>query len=74
MRILVTGASGLVGAALVPALTAAGHRVTRLVRVRPRDPDESRWDPGSGLLDPAALTDCEAVIHLAGEGIAAGRW
>jgi uncharacterized protein (TIGR01777 family) len=74
MRILVTGASGLVGAALVPALTAAGHRVTRLVRVRPRGPDEFRWIPDSGLLDPAALADCEAVIHLAGESIAAGRW
>lgn len=74
MRILVTGASGLVGAALVPALVAAGHRVTRLVRVQPRGSDEFRWDPDSGLLDPAALADCEAVIHLAGAGIAAGRW
>lgn len=74
MRVLVTGASGLIGAALVPALAAAGHRVTRLVRVRPRGPEEFRWDPASGLLDPAAFAECEAVIHLAGESIAAGRW
>jgi hypothetical protein len=74
MRILVTGASGLVGAALVPALAAAGHRVGRLVRGRPSGPDEFHWDPGSGLLDLAALADCEAVVHLAGESIAAGRW
>jgi hypothetical protein len=74
MRVLVTGARGLVGSALVPALAAAGHRVTRLVRARPRGSDEYRWDPTAGLLDPAAVADCQAVIHLAGESIAAGRW
>jgi hypothetical protein len=74
MRILVTGASGLVGAALVPALATAGHRVRRLVRGRPGGTDEFRWEPGSGWLDPAALAGCEAVVHLAGESIAAGRW
>ena len=74
MRVLVTGASGLIGAALAPALEARGHHVVRLVRVPPRGPDEFRWDPGARSLDPAALAGCEAVIHLAGESLAAGRW
>lgn len=74
MNVLVTGSSGLIGSALRPALVAAGHRVTRLVRVRPRGKDEFRWDPDAGLLDPAALADCHAVVHLAGASISAGRW
>ena len=74
MRILISGASGLVGARLVPALTADGHVIRRLVRRRPRGSDECRWDPLVGIMDPAALAGCEAVIHLAGESIAAGRW
>jgi uncharacterized protein (TIGR01777 family) len=74
LRVLVTGASGLIGTALVPALAAAGHRVTRLVRAQPRGPDEFAWDPGSGMLDPSVLQDCQAVVHLAGESIAGGRW
>jgi uncharacterized protein (TIGR01777 family) len=74
VRVLVTGAGGLIGSALIPALAAAGHSVIRLVRARPRAADEFRWDPESGLLDPAALADCQAVIHLAGASIAGGRW
>ncbi|TMQ74276.1 MAG: TIGR01777 family protein [Candidatus Eisenbacteria bacterium] len=74
MRVLMTGARGLIGAALAPALTARGHAVVRLVRVPPRGPDEFRWDPAAGALDAAALAGCDAVIHLAGESLAAGRW
>ncbi len=71
MRVLVSGVSGLVGSALVPALESAGHSVVRLVR---RDPaaNEIRWDPGSGI-EAGALEDFDAVVHLAGESIA-GRW
>jgi uncharacterized protein (TIGR01777 family) len=58
----------------VPALIAGGHAVTRLVRARPRDAREFRWDPAAGVMDPAATTSCDAVIHLAGASIAAGRW
>jgi uncharacterized protein (TIGR01777 family) len=72
MKILVTGASGLIGSALVPSLTGAGHTVTRLVRSKPR-PGEIRWDPLGGDIDKASLEGQEAVIHLAGESIA-GRW
>ncbi len=75
MKIAVSGASGLVGSALVAALTADGHDVARLVRSASSGaPDQIFWDPAKGVLDGAALDGCGAVIHLAGESIAAGRW
>lgn len=74
MRILVSGSSGLVGSALVPALGEAGHAVGRLVRpgasLRPGD---VAWDPAEGTIDRAALEGADAVVHLAGESIF-GRW
>ena len=75
MRILVTGSSGLVGSALLPALQAAGHETTRLVRP-PREPAPgfAVWDPAAGTLDPEAVAGHDAVINLAGENIAGGRW
>jgi hypothetical protein len=72
-RVAVTGASGLIGTALVPALEARGHRVVRLVR-RPPAADEVRWDPRRGDLDPHAIDGVHAVVHLGGESLAAGRW
>jgi uncharacterized protein (TIGR01777 family) len=71
--VAVTGAGGLLGSSLVPMLTTGGHRVTRLVRGAP-GAGEVRWDPAGGGLDPRALRGVDAVIHLAGENIAAGRW
>jgi uncharacterized protein (TIGR01777 family) len=73
VRILVSGASGLVGRALVPALRERGHAVRRLVRGEAHAPD-ARWDPAAGTLDGDALAGCDAVVHLAGESIAEGRW
>ena len=74
MRILVTGASGLIGRALVPFLTTKGHRLLRLVRSDAASgPDNVSWSPTTGTLDLAALRDLEAVIHLAGENIF-GLW
>ena len=73
MKIIVSGSSGLVGAALIPRLEQAGHEVTRLVRRAPM-PGEVRWDPTAGTIDAAALEGCDAVIHLAGAGIADHRW
>jgi uncharacterized protein (TIGR01777 family) len=73
MRIAVTGSSGLVGSALVPLLTTDGHRVVRLVRGSPSAGDVL-WDPAEGVKDLSRLEGVEAVIHLAGENIAAGRW
>jgi len=71
--VAVTGASGFLGRALVEGLTARGDSVLRLVR-RPPGPGEVAWDPEGGTLDAAALEGCDAVVHLAGEGIADGRW
>jgi len=75
LRIVVTGATGLVGGALVPALVAAGHRVDRVSRRPPAaGTTDIQWDPARGRLDPRALEGANAVVHLAGESIAAGRW
>jgi uncharacterized protein (TIGR01777 family) len=74
MRILVTGSSGLVGSALVPSLTAAGHQVERLVRKANAGAGEVRWNPDAGQIDRERLEDLDAVFHLAGESIASGRW
>lgn len=73
MRIVVSGASGLIGSALVPRLDAAGHRVTRLVR-RSAGTGESQWDPNRGVIDGAVIDGADAVIHLAGAGIGDKRW
>jgi hypothetical protein len=75
LRIAVTGSTGLVGSALVPLLTTQGHDVIRLVRAQgPHAADERFWDPGRGILDPAALEGLDAVVHLAGANVAEGRW
>jgi uncharacterized protein (TIGR01777 family) len=75
LRVLVSGAGGLVGSALVPFLTTGGHRVTRLTRGRPRPGEDAvYWDPQAGGVDAGALEGLDAVVHLAGEGIASSRW
>lgn len=74
MKIAVTGASGLLGRPLVAALTADGHDVVRLVRGTATRPDERSWDPGSRSLSPGAVADRDAVVHLAGAGVADKRW
>jgi uncharacterized protein (TIGR01777 family) len=75
MTILISGSSGLIGSALMPSLAAEGHSVTRLVRSGTKPgPGQIVWDPAAGRLDPAAIEGFDAVVHLAGENIAAGRW
>jgi uncharacterized protein (TIGR01777 family) len=69
MRVAVSGASGLVGSALVPALEDGGHEVLRLVRREPVGAHEVGWDPAGGTVDAAALEGVDAVVHLAGESI-----
>ena len=75
LQVLLSGASGLVGSALVPFLTTGGHRVTRLVRHQPPSGSNAiRWHPESGALDAPDLPAVDTVIHLAGENIAGSRW
>jgi len=73
MKILIAGASGLVGSALVSKLKAEGAEVTRLVRAAAKS-GEVEWHPESGSIDPPALEGFDAVINLSGDGIANGRW
>jgi len=75
MIIAVTGSTGLVGTALIDALQMEGQQVWRVVR-RPTTAgrDEIRWDPAAGTIDAAQFNDVDAVVHLAGENIAAHRW
>ena len=71
-RVLVSGVSGPIGAALLPYLESQGTRIVRLVRGPARGPDQISWDPLRPLA-AAAVSGFEAVIHLAGENVA-GRW
>jgi len=75
--VLVTGASGLIGSALVPFLTTGGHRVVRLARTAADGhalTPAVTWEPAARRIDAAALEGFDAVVHLAGAPIAAARW
>jgi uncharacterized protein (TIGR01777 family) len=74
MKVAITGASGLIGSALVPHLRARGDEVLRLVRRQATAPDEVSWDPAAGTVDLSALTGIDAVVHLAGAGVGGHRW
>ena len=75
MKVLISGSHGLVGGALVKSLTTNGHECIRLVRHgRTVGAPEVEWHPEKGLIDKEQLEGIEAVVHLAGENIAEGRW
>lgn len=74
LTVAVTGASGLVGSALCAFLSAGGHRVLRVGRSRSGDRSQVRWNPAAGTLETEKLESLDAVVHLAGENIGAGRW
>ena len=71
---MITGASGLIGTALVPALQRDGHRVLRLVRGDRGGADTLGWDPAAGRIDATGLEGVDAVVHLAGAGIGDKKW
>lgn len=74
LRYAVTGASGLIGSALVASLQSQGNRVQRLVRRSAASPDEVQWNPTTGDVDTAALEGVDVVVHLAGAGVGDHRW
>ena len=76
MKILISGASGLVGKHLIPTLKAKGHAVYKLVRKTPKSFDEIEWDSekGFGEVEQAKLENFDAVVHLAGDNVASENW
>jgi uncharacterized protein len=74
MKILITGASGLIGQALTKQLNASGHTTVAAVRREPRRNDEVQWNPATGEMSPSAFDGVDAVVHLAGAGIGDKRW
>lgn len=74
MKIIIAGSSGLIGSALSQLLKQAGHQIIKLSRqTGGLEQDQAFWNPEQGILDPALIEDCQAVINLAGETIF-GRW
>jgi uncharacterized protein (TIGR01777 family) len=73
VKVVVSGASGFIGSALVPALEAQGHEVVRLVRREPQTRAEIAWDPAAGSLDAGALQGIDAIVNLSGENVGK-RW
>ncbi|MCL2458025.1 MAG: TIGR01777 family oxidoreductase [Desulfobulbus sp.] len=75
LRVLISGASGVLGKALIPLLTSGGHEVWTLVRRQPdRRLREIYWNPAEDALNLAGLPPFDGVIHLAGDNIGEGRW
>ncbi len=76
MNILISGASGLIGSSLIPELASNGHTVRCLVRssMPATDPSAVSWNPTTSWIDARSLAGYDAVIHLAGQGIANRRW
>lgn len=75
LQVAVTGSSGMVGRPLTAFLATGGHHVRRIVRGRPNHVEgDIAWNPSRGEIDRQSLEAMDAVVHLAGENIAAGRW
>lgn len=73
MRVVISGASGLIGTALSAALRASGHEVISLVRREARDASESSWDPAAHRIDHEVIASADVVVNLAGASIGSKR-
>jgi uncharacterized protein (TIGR01777 family) len=69
MRIVMAGASGLLGTALAERFRDSGHDVVRLVRRPPQAPDESQWDPDAGTVDPSVIESADVLTNTAGKSL-----
>ena len=74
MRVLIGGASGVIGGALAAFLTTGGHEVVQLVRHKAESPSEIEWNPPHEIPEPSLLEGFDAVVGLSGENIGGGRW
>lgn len=74
LTIVISGASGLIGRAIIPFLTTGGHQVTRLVRKTEASRNQLFWDPFAGKLERSGLKNTDVIINLSGENIGLGRW
>ena len=74
MRVLIAGASGFIGTALVARLTADGHEIVRLVRRRAQGPQEAAWSPGAGIIDFTVMDRVDAVVNLSGASLTRLPW
>ncbi|MGI8811855.1 MAG: TIGR01777 family oxidoreductase [Pyrinomonadaceae bacterium] len=74
MKILITGASGLIGKALQESFRAKGHEMLLASRKDPQNDNEIKWDMKNGFAEPHRLEGVDAVIHLAGENVSGLRW
>lgn len=74
MKVLVSGSHGLVGRALIQSLLNRGDTVARLVREAPSGSNDIEWHPNQDQIDASRINKFDAVVHLAGESIASGRW
>ncbi len=74
LKVLFSGSHGLVGTALIKSLEVQGHEIFRLVRQLPHSESEIEWNPDRYSIAISRLEGFDAVVHLAGESIAEGRW
>lgn len=74
MRVLIAGASGFIGTALIERLAADGHDIVRLVRRRAQGPDEASWSPAAGIIDFSVMDRIDAVVNLSGASLARLPW
>jgi NAD dependent epimerase/dehydratase family enzyme len=74
MRVLITGATGLVGTALQKSFTEKGYEMLLATRSEPRDKNWIQWSIDEGFAEPERLEGIDAVVHLAGESVSGLRW